>query len=225
MPHDDGAGGLLIVRAPESQPSHSQPVVSHTADTQPPRFASQSAPDVAGPSKPAAKKFKADSQPSRPTSKPKLSARDRVAYSGEYNDSDVEKDVRAMEDEADNLRRKSRANMTISAALVAGDANIQFAPRAEDTTNTSRSKGKAKATDMTPAMVARENMQLERNKQFRQGSVDIGVNGRGRTMDTTASRGHRRKSSVGGRGKRTSTVFETTGVISALLAPSKPIAS
>lgn len=203
----------MIVRAPESQPSYSQPVPGHTADIQPPRFASQSAPDVAGPSKPAAKKFKADSQPSRATSKPKLSARDRVAYSGEYNDSDVEKDVRAMEDEADNLRRKSRANATISTSLLMGDTNIHFPPRAEDATNTSRSKGKTKATDMTPAMVARENLQLERNKQLRQGSVDIDAGGRGRTMD--ASRGHRRKSSVGGRGKRTSTAFETTGVISA----------
>lgn len=209
MHHDDNTGGLLIVRAPAPETSNSQPAPSYTTDSQPPRFASQSYADAPGPSKPPAKKFRADLQPLRTDSKSKSAQRDRVASSRDYNDSDVEKDVRAMEDEADNLRRKSRAHATINTAVLGGEANIQFSSRSED--QASRSKGKAKATDADD-IVERENAQMERNRQMRQGSVDVG--GRGRTTDSTSSNGHRRKSSVGGRGKRTSTAFETSGIIS-----------
>ncbi|KDR68567.1 hypothetical protein GALMADRAFT_146221 [Galerina marginata CBS 339.88] len=217
---EDAGGGLLIVRAAESQPTQSQPTLSTHDDLLPPRFASQPTQSgVAGPSNPPSKKFRADSETlARPRGNPKSKSatRDRVAYSSAYDDSEVEKDVRAMEDEADHLRRHSRAHTTIDMSLLAAEATVQFPSRAEPS-NTSRSKGKTKVIDTTAAIPESETPQIERNKQLRAGAM-AAITGNSRPQTSEANghdrgQGHRRKSSVGGRGKRISTSFETTGII------------
>ncbi|KAF9475965.1 hypothetical protein BDN70DRAFT_883059 [Pholiota conissans] len=214
LTHDDGGGGLLIVRAPGSQPSQSQPPPAHNTESLPPHSASQPLTETAGPSKPPSKKFKTNPLPPRPVSKSKSATRDRVPYAEAYDEAEVENDVRAMEDEADHLRRKSRANTTINSSLRPSDNNIHFpSRRSEEPANTSRNKGKSKFVDTTAPLPDDEETQQERNKQLRQGAMDAITGNRGRSMETDSSRGHRRKSSVGGRGKRTSTAFETTGVI------------
>ncbi|PPQ83326.1 hypothetical protein CVT25_003965 [Psilocybe cyanescens] len=156
--NDDGPGGLLIVHPRDIGPTLSQPVSSNTADPLPPRFSSQ--PLHAGPSKHPTKKFRADSETAaRPLGKSKLKppARDR---SGAYEDAEVDLDVKAMEDEADQLRRQSRAHSTIDSSLL------------------------------------------------------VITNDRSQTQETSRrATGHRRKSSVGGRGKRTSSSYQATGVI------------
>ncbi|KAF8972269.1 hypothetical protein BDZ97DRAFT_1752852 [Flammula alnicola] len=219
LDNDEGPGGLLIVRAPESQPSHSQPTTSNHTDSYPPRFLSQPVvSEAAGILKPPSKKFRADSETSsrpRGNSKSKSAARDRVAYSVAYDDSEVEKDVRAMEDETDHLRRNSRAHTTINASLLAGESSVHFPPRSGPP-DTSRSKGKSKVTEISTILPESETPQIERNKQLRQAAMDAITGGRGRTTEPHGNdsvRSHRRKSSVNGRGKRTSTAFETTGVI------------
>jgi kinetochore protein Mis13/DSN1 len=198
---------LLIVRAANAEPSQSQPLPPKTAShfAFPPPPASQPAPSVgAGPSSQPSKKFKAAaSSSSRPRNpKSNSASRDRVAYSGAYDDQEVEKDVRAMEDEVDNLRRHSRAHTTINASLLPS--------------NGSRSKGKEKMADIIIPVPTDDSPQIERNKQLRQGAMDAITGSRGRSAQVNPNdlgRGQRRKSSVG-RGKRQSTSFETTGVIS-----------
>jgi len=77
---------------------------------------------------------------------------------------------------------------------------------------------------MTAPLPEEDTPRIERNKQFRAGAMAAIVNGRGRepeekTTTTTPSRtGHRRKSSVSGRGKRVSSSFEATGIISEFLS-------
>jgi kinetochore protein Mis13/DSN1 len=198
----------LIVRAPDSQISQSQPSTSNHVGSSLAQPASQPLPSgsTAFP-KPAAKKFKADSQTHpRPRAKSKAATRDRVAYSTAYDDSEVEKDVRAMEDEADHLRRNSRAHTTIDSSLLAREPGVHFlAP-----SNTSRSKGKERIIDTSVEVPESETPQIERNKQLRQEAMDA-YNNSLRTNGKNQI--HRRKSSVG-RGKRTSTSFATTGIIS-----------
>ena len=77
---------------------------------------------------------------------------------------------------------------------------------------------------MTAPLPEEDTPRIERNKQLRAGAMAAIVNGRGRepeatTTTTTPSRtGHRRKSSVSGRGKRVSSSFEATGIISEFLS-------
>ena len=216
MNNDEGPGSLLIVRAQDHPPSHSQPTNTSYADPLPPRFSSQPvSTNTAGPSKPPTKKFKADSQLStrpRGASQSKASERDRVAYGNNSDDAEVEKDVRAMEDEVDHLRRQSRAHTTIDSTILAAETSLQFPARTEPP-GTSR-KGKSRVVDITTPMPEHDTPRAERNKQLRSGAMAAIVNGRGRSPDPTPGQGHRRKSSVSGRGKRISSSFEATGIIS-----------
>lgn len=203
MNAEETPGGLLIVRASESMP-HSQ----NTAHTKPSsRVASQPPPSNpsstlgAGPSKPPSKKFRAGSQPppaARSSTLPTL-----------HDDPQLEQDVRAMEDEADHLRRNSRAHTTIDPAF---NPAFQFPPRAESSTT----KGKSRIVDTSILIPERETPKIERNKQLREGAMAAIANGRSSRPLEQNGKGqghHRRKSSVSGRGKRISTSFETTGVI------------
>ncbi|KAF8150159.1 Mis12-Mtw1 protein family-domain-containing protein [Crassisporium funariophilum] len=209
---DEGQGGLLIVRAPEFQFS-SQPATSTNAEQLPPRFSSQptTAASVASSSKPPSKKFRADSQP--PTARPramsqtKSGLRTSVAFSTVHEDFEVENDVRAMEDEADHLRRNSRVHTTIDVSLLS--ANPAFQPEP------SRTKRKSKITDISTPLPDDETSKIERNKQLRSGAMAAIKNGRttSETNGRNPAQGHRRKSSVGGRGKRISNSFEATGII------------
>jgi len=207
----------LIVRAPDSQISQSQPTTSNHASSSLHPFSSQPLPSGSSAfPKPAAKKFKADSQTQpRPRDKSKAATRDRVAYSTAYDDSEVEKDVRAMEDEADHLRRNSRAHTTIDSSLLSREPTVHFL----EPPNTSRSKGKTKTIDISVPVPESETPQIERNRQLRQEAMDAYNNSLRTPQPTARNQTHRRKSSVG-RGKRTSTSFETTGIISEFIAPS-----
>jgi kinetochore protein Mis13/DSN1 len=206
MNAEETPGGLLIVRAPESMP-HSQ----NTAHTK--RVASQpppSYPSGAGPSKPPSKKFRADSQPPPAARSSTLTTL--------HDDPQLEQDVRAMEDEADHLRRNSRAHTTIDPAF---NPAFQFPPRAES--STTKGKGKSMIVDTTIAIPERETPKIERNKQLREGAMAAIANGRSsRPLEQNGKeqgQGHRRKSSVSGRGKRISSSFSTTGVIGVFSPP------
>ena len=77
--------------------------------------------------------------------------------------------------------------------------------------------------DITTPLPEEDTPRIERNKQLRSGAMAAIVNGRGREPEerttTTPSRtGHRRKSSVSGRGKRVSSSFEATGIIGKFLS-------
>ena len=210
----------MIVRAPDSQISQSQPTTSNHVGSSLPHPASQPLPSssTAFP-KPTAKKFKADSQTQpRPRAKSKAATRDRVAYSTTYDDSEVEKDVRAMEDEADHLRRNSRAHTTIDSSLLARESGVHFLAHPEPF-NTSRSKGKARFIDTSAKVPESETPQIERNKQLRQEAMDAYNNSLRTPQPNGKNQTHRRKSSVG-RGKRTSTSFQATGIISEFIDPS-----
>ncbi|KZT23294.1 hypothetical protein NEOLEDRAFT_1136608 [Neolentinus lepideus HHB14362 ss-1] len=157
---EEKAGGLVIVRAPPSRPPSTQP------PEQPP-----SRPPSAGPSQPPSKKFKSDSRPAhRPVGKAK--ERDLVAVS--RPDPEVDEDVRRMNDEAEHLRRRSRANaeaVNKDFSLPAVSTSAKQPPISEQT---------------------RQGRSLTRNGDTQPG---------------------RRKSSLSMRGKRVSTAYDTSGVI------------
>ncbi|TFK36727.1 Mis12-Mtw1 protein family-domain-containing protein [Crucibulum laeve] len=210
---EETPGGLLIVRAPSvpvSQPNTSNPLIRP-----PSQGASAQLPTTvgAGPSKPPSKKFRAESQPpastsntsrSRPQSK--STARDRLPPA--HEDPELENDVRAMDDEADQLRRHSRAHTTIDSTVISVNPAFQFPARAEPSQPKPKSKkGKPKIVDTSLALPENETPQIERNKLLRSDAMAAIVNGREKSGD-----GHRRKSSLS-RGKRISSSFESTGVI------------
>jgi kinetochore protein Mis13/DSN1 len=129
--------------------------------------------------------------------------------------------VRAMEDEADNLRRNSRAHTTIDPSVrLSITPAFQFPPRPPDSDTPQR--GKSKITDTSVLLPSEESPQIERNKLLREGAMAAIANGRGResiVTNGTANGGHRRKSSINSRGKRISSSFEATGVISKRIRP------
>ncbi|KAF9533998.1 Mis12-Mtw1 protein family-domain-containing protein [Crepidotus variabilis] len=196
---DDGPSSLMIVRGTDSQPSQSQPARTTYNDDQPPRFASQ---PLAGSSQPPSKKFKVDARSREPT---------RNNNADPSVDPEVEQDVRAMDDEADRLRRLSRAHTTIDQTFLQSQTNVQFPTRSEPPP--SARKGKNKILDTSAPMPDHDTPKIERNKQLRADAMSAYENSRGRTQEPGPSQGHRRKSSVSGRGKRMSTSFEATGII------------
>lgn len=207
---EEPAGGRLIVHVPAASSSLSplEHAPSTTSTAAPPRALSrpQSAqphPPEAGsskvprPSRPPSKKFRADHNA------PKLQSRPLTTH----EDPALEEDVRAMNDEADYLRRKSRSNPTPSRM----QAPIRFPPTTTPTTN------RRKPRDTSINIPEQETPQLERNKQLRDVAM-AGVSSSdgaepSSSQTTPRSGGHRRRSSVGSRGKRISEVFENTGVI------------
>ena len=206
--HEEAPNNLLIVRAQDTQ---SQPK-NHAHAV--PRSSSQPPTNPSLPQRPPSKKFKAGSQP---PDRPKVTSHTRAPTDNNVgSDVEVEKDVRAMDDEADKLRRLSRARTIIDPSLLASQANVQFQSRPETAGSSSR-KGKSKVVDMTVPLPDEETPIIQRNKQMRAGAMAGITNGRSRevseTPRTTPSR-HRRKGSVSGRGKRVSSSFEVTGNIS-----------
>jgi len=108
------------------------------------------------------------------------------------------------------LRRLSRARTTIGSSLL--QANVQF----PETPGLSR-KGKSKAVDTLVPLTEQEMPTIQGNKLMRAGAMAIIANRRnqeGVESGSTTSHGQRRKSSVSGRGKRVSTSFEASGIIS-----------
>ncbi|KAI5119965.1 hypothetical protein M0805_004345 [Coniferiporia weirii] len=220
QPGQEKIGGLLITRGPPARSQSSQ-------DTERPQ--SRNAPSEteqsanAGPStlKP----------PSRASSRPPSStttagpAFSRVRKKGKERDisadrvggeREVEEDVRQMNTEADGLRDRSRASM---ASMSSAALNVDFTfppdkPPNPGPTKTrvrqlqeqagvaSASNGDGFGTPSRPArdtmlpITERETPQIVKNKLFRE------------------SLGHsRRRSSMGMRGKRISSTYESTGII------------
>ncbi|KAI0649521.1 Mis12-Mtw1 protein family-domain-containing protein [Trametes meyenii] len=115
-------------------------------------------------------------------------AKERDVYATTRTDPEVDEDVRQMQSETDTLKRRSQA-----AEQAAGSAPRDF----EFPARPSRTFGSSSRRDVDTVMpiAQQETPQIEKNKIMR-----------GET-------GHRRRSSVS-RGKRISSSFETTGVIS-----------
>ncbi|EPQ52472.1 hypothetical protein GLOTRDRAFT_140210 [Gloeophyllum trabeum ATCC 11539] len=174
---EEQPGGLVIVRAPPSRPPSTQPPDQHPVrppSTEPRRHPSA----TPGPSQPASKKFRSDSRPAtghRPVGK----AKDRDLVATSRPDPEVDEDVRLMNDEAEHLRRRSRAN----ADHVNPDFNFPAVA--------------ASAKQPPPS-----SRNVEQTRQ-----------GRALTRNGDTQQHGRRKSSLSMRGKRVSTTYETSGVI------------
>lgn len=112
-------------------------------------------------------------------------------------------DVRRMQSETDNLRRKSRA-----AEAVTANANpaFQFPPSGASSKSSQSQPSRGRIREMSIPLPLQETPQIQRNKHLR--------------GDT----GHRRQSSLS-RGKRISSSYENTGVIgaSSLVRPGFPV--
>jgi len=151
-----------------------------------------------------------DFQPSRSQPPPKVASQTRHNNAG--SDMEVEKDVRAMDDEADKLRRLSRARTIIDPALLVSQSNMQFQGRPE--TSGSSRKGKSKVVDIIVPLPEEETPRIQRNKQMRADAMAAISSLEIPETPISKPRGHRRKGSVSGRGKRVSSSFEVTGNIS-----------
>ncbi|TFY50902.1 hypothetical protein EVG20_g11265, partial [Dentipellis fragilis] len=139
------------------------------------------------PRQPPSKKFKA-SVPGAPGPSHRK-GRDRDVPATARPDREVDEDVRQMETEADDLRRQSRAHPS---------------------SDTSKPHSSSQYTDTILPLAPRETPQIEKNKAMRgESSQPSGSGGAG-----GPGGGHRRRSSLSMRGKRTSTSFATTGIIS-----------
>ncbi|KAH9910123.1 Mis12-Mtw1 protein family-domain-containing protein [Epithele typhae] len=183
---EEQPGGLVIVRAPA--PSRSLQIEPVPAE---PRAVSR--PPSRPPSAPPPSQ---SSQSSNPPAK-KLRAdgssrsvsksKDRDVYTTSRAEPEVLEDVRQMQSETESLKRRSQAAGQAAGAL---NVAVDFPPRTSRTPN--RRNGNV---DTTEPVASQETPQIEKNKAMR-----------GET-------GHRRRSSVS-RGKRVSSSYETTGVIS-----------
>lgn len=186
---EETPGGLLIVRAPRN-------------DAQiPPRQ------PTAGPSEPppAAKKFKADRGLSVPANGTRTASVDPV----------VEKDVRDMEDEADRLRRASRAHTTIDPALAS--TSMSFRPPSPQkpppkpkpkAAKGKKDKGRATTIVDTQVPILDGTPQAERNKLLRSAAMAAIARDREQEAEEPQPKSHSRRSSLGGRGKRISSSFQ-----------------
>ncbi|KII85269.1 hypothetical protein PLICRDRAFT_146108 [Plicaturopsis crispa FD-325 SS-3] len=193
------AGGLRITRAPPSRP-HS-PHSSHTPQPEPTRAPSRPPssqsnrplPSLAapGPSEPPTKKLRAES--SGPKSRVVGKGKDRAVSASARDDQEVDEDVRQMQSETDTLRRKSRA-AEASATNSSGSSSINPAFQFPS------APAKAKHADALELLPEHDTPQMARNKVLR--------------SENTAQHTHARRSSISGRGKRISSTYETTGVIS-----------
>ncbi|KAI0324747.1 hypothetical protein GY45DRAFT_1331204 [Cubamyces sp. BRFM 1775] len=115
-------------------------------------------------------------------------AKERDVYATTRADPEVDEDVRQMQSETDTLRRRSQAAEQVAGAA---SSNFQFPPRTPRAPTTSSRRD----IETIMPLAAEETPQIEKNKMMR-----------GET-------GHRRRSSIS-RGKRISSSYETTGVIS-----------
>ncbi|KAK2465940.1 hypothetical protein APHAL10511_001581 [Amanita phalloides] len=227
--------GLVIVRgSPYLQPDPSTCETSTSLQPSPTLPLKRNASSDLRP--PPPKKARAESQPPIPSESSHLSATSQPSpaeqpqskftpITEEAVEEQIEDDVRAMDAEADHLRRSSRIYVppfsSTSTSLTFSSENGK--PRAR-----SRSRGNVMVTDTIQAIAFdNESLQIERNKRLRESAMNAiaatngGVThaetsrrGRERERDSNMVNGHRqRRSSVSGRGKRISTSFEVAGVI------------
>ncbi|KAG9314948.1 Mis12-Mtw1 protein family-domain-containing protein [Chiua virens] len=194
---EEQPGGLIIVRAPVQRtasplnPPSSQPFPT-TTTYHPSRQPSSSQPlpstsTAPATTKPPSKKFKADSSRAPTGSK----SRDVLATTRE--EPELDEDVRRMESETDHLRSRSRAKEAAHPSL-----QLPLPPN---------TPARRHLPDALQPLPESETPQIERNKLMREGpSIP-------RTPQSQTP-SHSRRSSMSMRGKRISTSFENTGVIS-----------
>ncbi|KAF7340246.1 Kinetochore protein mis13 [Mycena venus] len=158
---------------------------------------------TAGPSNPPAKKFKADglTVPQQPTRNPSV-------------DPVVEKDVREMEDEADRLRRASRAHTIVDPSLASSSMSFRPSSPAKPPApkpKSTKSKSKKAVTIVdTEVPLLDGTPQAERNKALRSDAMAAIARDRDRGHTPEPDpKSHQRRSSLGGRGKRISIVVVT----------------
>ncbi|KAF9048263.1 hypothetical protein BDZ89DRAFT_1057838 [Hymenopellis radicata] len=193
--------GLIIVRAPSAPPmnaqSSSRPPTSTSRTNAPAKSTRHASPPAA--SQPKASTSKVP-HPKPSASQPGLS-RSRDILSSPGDALAIENDVRAMDDESDEYRRQSRARSTIHSSFFSNGQPSSPKPR------------RAMSVDVTQPIPISESPVIERNKALRQGAMDAIRQSREEEVSQTPS-GHRRRSSVGGRGNRIRVSIESTGTIS-----------
>ncbi|KAI0789954.1 Mis12-Mtw1 protein family-domain-containing protein [Abortiporus biennis] len=188
---EEKPGGLVIVRVPPARPPSSQERSSETSQIHPP---SSSQPSQhhhlnGDTSKPPSKKLKSDAPPHpRRTGKGK----EREIPVGTRTEPEVEEDVRQMQSEADSLREKSRG--ADGAATTNGYGTAFSFPVGPPSRSSRLPPSHERIHDLSQPIAQQETPQIQKNKIMR-----------GET-------GHRRRSSIS-RGKRASSSFENTGVI------------
>ncbi|KAF8624426.1 hypothetical protein AX17_007135 [Amanita inopinata Kibby_2008] len=138
-------------------------------------------------------------------------------------DAQIEDDVRAMDAEADHLRRNSRVYVPEPSTP---STPITFQSEKDKSKGKSKTRASMLVTDTTLAIPLDETPQIVRNKRLREGAMNaIAAANSDTTLNETSHRGrdleresntvnghHRRKSSISGRGKRISISLDT-GVI------------
>lgn len=178
---DEEAGSLVIVRAASSTDKTSS---QEPPSIQPPSRSRSLSVSSQAPAPPLKRLKTLASVPSSSTRKPLTSSQSI------RDEREADEDVRQMESEADQLRRKSRASED-----TVGFADPPFPLQAAS----SKRKSTPGYTDTTQAIDVHETPKQNRNKSLREYG---GANGR--------------RNSSGQRGKRVSTSYETTGIIGAL---------
>ncbi|PFH48311.1 hypothetical protein AMATHDRAFT_65800 [Amanita thiersii Skay4041] len=136
----------------------------------------------------------------------------------EEDEAQIEDDIRAMDAEADHIRRSSRVYVPPSSS-----SSITFQQIDKDGRRP-KPKPSIVAVDTTQLVPMDETPRIERNKRLREGSLNpvpppngdathAETSQRGREREREVNGHHRRKSSISGRGKRISSSFESSGVI------------
>ncbi|KAL5525497.1 hypothetical protein ACEPAG_6833 [Sanghuangporus baumii] len=231
-------GNFIITRKPSVPPQSSQD--TSREPQRPPSRATHSGTEgtssatATGPStsKPRSKPPSAASTTDPAFARVRKKGKGRDVPVGTTGDNEVEEDVRQMNSEADDLRDRSRAsiaNMTPAAMTV----ELEFPPPKSSAPNGGKSrvrqlKGQfepegSSQTDRegTIPIAEQETPQIVRNRLFRGESRYPPESGSGQsrttgTSDPPSSSGSgssRRRSSFSMRGKRVSSTFESTGII------------
>ncbi|KAI6098322.1 Mis12-Mtw1 protein family-domain-containing protein [Pisolithus croceorrhizus] len=191
-------GGLVIVRAPAS----SQPVLATVSRLPPlshPPSSSQPLPSSTNVVEHSNKKLKLDSSSRAPTG---AKQRDVIATTRE--EPELDEDIRQMENETDDLRRRSRAKESTNQSL-------QFP-------HSSSSAQRQHTADTIQPLPECETPQIVRNKLMREGpplsNHHDSEPSTPHSPRTPQAQQTPRRTSLSMRGKRVSTSFENTGVIS-----------
>ncbi|KAI6017935.1 Mis12-Mtw1 protein family-domain-containing protein [Pisolithus microcarpus] len=191
-------GGLVIVRAPAS----SQPVLATVSRLPPPSHppsSSQPLPSSTNAIQHPNKKLKLDSSSRAPTG-----AKQRDVIATIREEPELDEDIRQMEHETDDLRRRSRAKESTNESL-------QFPP------STSSAQRHHTADTIQPLPEC-ETPQIIRNKLMREGPPLSNRHESEQSIPhsprTPQAQQTPRRTSMSMRGKRISTSFENTGVIS-----------
>ncbi|KAI6039759.1 Mis12-Mtw1 protein family-domain-containing protein [Pisolithus marmoratus] len=178
-------GGLVIVRAPAS----SQPILATVSRLPPPsrpHSSSQPLPSSTNAVGHPSKKLKLDASSRAPTG-----AKQRDVMATTREEPELDEDIRQMENETDDLRRRSRAKESTNQSL-------QFPP-------SSSSTQRQHTADTIQPLPQCETPQIIRNKLMPTSP---------HSPRTPQSHQTPRRTSMSMRGKRISTSFENTGVIS-----------